>query len=708
MQGIEIITDRSKLLSKIGEICSIADSYKNEIGFWTRKAIEERIHREQVIAATSHAPTSEVVTGFLIHGGVHPNAKIEAIAVKDGFLREGIAQRLLDTAIKYFQGMNYITVLAKPAKELERAQELYIKNNFEIIKIVPGGKRRKREIVVREKALGGPDLLDGISAGWAAKNVISTGTMSSRLWVIDVNVLLDATRRGRDRRQMANAVIAAVLSSEVQIAVTTEFKDEFQRNKQNNREDILLDFAMNLPTLIIDKDENISELADLIENLIFGGNKSLSLSKRNAFYSDCRHIAQCSLGHASGFITSDGPILRAANEIRSRFGLEVISLQDFCEALSSGKVADIQNEIVAKEFHIRQGNFNEIKKFIGCSETISHFRNLELDFPRTRKILTVSAYKMNNIPVGFLALQESDKFGDACKFSVVVDRTCENAEIITDSLVRWGFDALEIGVPHIVELSDLNEQALVRRVAYQLGFRKSTSGKNLVKLVIGAPITPGSIKNIVNRLRLLIGDNAASELLPQNFSDLDHFYKMEIKKFSAFERYLSPCLLASNNREFVIQSIKKVHADNLLGTSGQTNLFPQSGGSYRSDKVFACTENSKHTIRKNQIILFYESKRSGGGGAVTAAANVSSVVVKHKNNVSKQEMERTVLDTVENISPTDSVTLIKFNSLLRFPSPVSIKTLKLLGADDSLNYITAKIIPTKVGQKILDFGWKDV
>ncbi|MBV1865730.1 MAG: GNAT family N-acetyltransferase [Rhodobacteraceae bacterium] len=684
----------------------MADEYKSEIGFWARPSLSDAIKRKRLISAVLDTTEGPIAVGFLVHSGVHPSSKIQAVAVHPDHLRLGIAQSLLDAAVSQLEAEHFISVCAKPAKDLEHAQRFYEKNGFEIVRVEAGGQTRKRQIVVRERILGGPSLFDTFEQEGAVSTPAAIDNVRNRLWIIDVNVLFDLLKSDRERYKKAYSIIGAALAGRISIAVTSEFREELQRNSGKFKADPILELALALPTIFIAEKEALREKTTEAHDLIFAKSQSKQAGTPQAL-SDCRHIAECALGNAAAFITSDGPLLKSRSIIRKHFGLEVAALDDFYDALSFYDIKHDGSDINAEGFRIKVGTHNSALKLITKTKSQPYTSDVTFPSSRTNTAHIMLAYNDGGDVIGYLNVQTPARLGGSHKIILIVDHQDGIAEQVADALMGKGLEMLTKGGPHLASLADIPGQSTVRRVAQQLGFKLTDKGRALGKLVLGGTLTPNSIADQLNKLRLSMGEEPSKRLFPDSIERLDELYENDIDAFERLERSLSPGLLVSNHREIIIQPIGKSFAAELLRTSDQLSFLEQFGGANRSEKVYVCSSNKRNFFRPNQIILFYESIRSQGRGAIVAAANVASVLLQDKSKISQGQMKRTVLDSVEKLSATEQVTLVTFNSLLRFPRPVTLERLKQLGAHTGQNFVSATRIATIVGQQVMDEGWPD-
>jgi hypothetical protein len=76
-----------------------------------------------------------------------------------------------------------------------------------------------------------------------------------------------------------------------------------------------------------------------------------------------------------------------------------------------------------------------------------------------------------------------------------------------------------------------------------------------------------------------------------------------------------------------------------------------------------------------------------------------------KERVSADLLERAVVDDVEPLTASADVLATSFDNLIPFPNPVSLDTLRELGADGTSNLQTATALPNALLAAILDRGW---
>ncbi|PJE32647.1 Acetyltransferase (GNAT) family protein [Pseudooceanicola marinus] len=704
LSDVRLLEAADALIDRLDDIVAIADGYKMEIGFWPRRGLEDAIWRGRLIAAYREGENGNAVLGFVVFGGVFPNGRVQAVAVHPDYLRQGVAQYLIDAVISRFEMEGFLTVSAKPARDLEVAQSFYQKNGFLTVRSKAGGASRKREIVVRERALKSPSLLPIASAN-GRRIGFPVPDDRSKLWVIDLNVFLDLLKDGRANYEIAVGLFRSALQGRVRIAVTSEFTKEMTRVPRVGGGDPLLKLAEALPRVRRKGNAEVERLSMDIHSLIFEKNKPSQAGSAQAL-SDCMHLAESITANASAFVTSDGVLLRNRRAIREAWRLEVVALEDFCEALSSIDKVPMINAARGEGFRVCSVDAARARGVILKLKRGAANGFLFGDPQKLEAAQFIAAYDSNDREVALLASWTPSEFGQEYEISIFVDQSSPRADVIADTMLGYQVDTIGRCGVSLIKLDDVPGQLSVRKVAQQRGFVLSDTGRELRKAALGAPVTPNSFETLWDKLGIIVGrDNFGS--VPSTFSGLEELFSYSISDFLDIENLLGPTLIVPSSREVCIQPIARPYADELLGTSEQASFLEQREGAFRSQKVYVSSGRSRNFFKENQVVMFYESVRTGGRGAVIAAARVDNVVTQRKVKIDPGSMSRTVLENVERFSSSDEVTLTSFSSILRFPQPVGLLALKRVGAAGTQNLQTTTKISTAVAQTVFDLGWSN-
>ena len=96
------------------------------------------------------------------------------------------------------------------------------------------------------------------------------------------------------------------------------------------------------------------------------------------------------------------------------------------------------------------------------------------------------------------------------------------------------------------------------------------------------------------------------------------------------------------------------------------------------------------------------SRRSGGRGAIVAGGRIVDATIVPKERVSDELLRRAVVEDLEPLTTSSDVLATSFESLIRFPNPVALDTLRQLGATGSSNLQTTTPLPNALLAAILD------
>jgi GNAT superfamily N-acetyltransferase len=361
-------SDPAKLLGQLARIRSLADSNKESLGFLPEAAYREAIEKRRLIAmCTSNDGESEVV-GFILFGGVFPNARIQQVAVAERHQRTGVASALINLVVSQLEMRGYLSITAAIASDLTAAQAFYERNGFIARLWRPGGQARNRTIVVRARDLATESLLSIFGQSNAhSQNVIDLGLKrrgASRapLYAIDLNVMFDVVKaKSRPRSSLAESLIGAAFRHQIRLAVAPEFVVELDRTSRDEDADPILRLARQLPRLPEADRTETSRLTALIHNIVFAAPSDGSTPQA---LSDCRHLAQSALARASGYITSDGKILAARDRLLEEIGIDVASLDEFAALLTSETFQTNSQLLIGTDCVIKSAPADAIRAYL--------------------------------------------------------------------------------------------------------------------------------------------------------------------------------------------------------------------------------------------------------------------------------------------------------------------------------------------------------
>ncbi|MGJ8529381.1 MAG: hypothetical protein ACSHWX_12680 [Maritalea sp.] len=533
--------------------------------------------------------------------------------------------------------------------------------------------------------------------------IIDTAPAAFRLWILDINVLMEISKARRTKHALASKIFSAALSGRIRMAVTSEFLRELGRFSTEKEIDPILELAKQLPTINLPDGETTSQLSEEIHNEIFRKHKPSQAGSDQAL-SDSIHLAECIMGNAFAFITSDGVLLNNRPLIREKWGLEVAALDELNDALSEMPLDMGSTSTVGKDFRISNETWERAQQFFKAMNIQHDYADESHHVPLAHinpYLLKVSGE--NDETIGVMKVRRPQALGDAHQMILAVDHRHPLAEMAAEVLMNQTIDHFAQSGPNLLSIAAAQGQIVAYKCAQRFGFVVSEHD-TLKKLTLGTPLFSANHEKISSAVRLLTGQNGILEI-PGSFEELNIMFDQRPDEFEELEKTMSPALILAKNRPTIIQPIKRSFADELLGTSNQQNMLEQFGGAYLAKKTYVCSGRSKNSFRANQIVFFYESGRNNGRQAIVAIARVDDVLHSKKDEVGAAEMRHTVVESVDQFAAGSDVTLFSFSSLLRFPRPVLYSELKKIQATGNSNLQSATVVTPKNTQKILELGW---
>lgn len=711
------VTDPVALLPHLTEIRALGDSEKEALGFLPEAAYRDAIMQRRLQAMFARVDGASCLAGFILFSGVFPNARIQQIVVNPDHRRSGVASALVGALVSHLESRGYIAITAAVASDLPVAQAFYESRGFVARRVRGGGQARQRSIVLRSRELETANFFTLMTPptvpGQVAANLglRSRSAFEAPLYVIDLNVLFDLTKQ-RARAPIANRLFGAGLAHQVRLAVAPEFIVELERTSQDITNDATLNLARQLPRLPTFRKEDADQLSVDIHKLVFVDTNHPQAGTRQAL-SDARHLAEAALTRASGYITSDTALLNAREDLLALIGVDVAGLDEFMELLPSAEPSQEHAQLQGTKCETRATTVSEAKAYLtsqNIDETLSAGylpSAATLQRVSTRgifedgEIVAVSIYRAPasvDAPARMLVHVRPDHLA------------CETfAEHLLDEAIR---ESCHSG-PVTIELKTIPGQSVVNRTAKLRGFLPAVNSDILIKVALGRPLTPTSWTSIARQTRRRTGlalpeaspsATAVQAGLAVRGADGSNITVQP----AALEAALAPTLIAWPGRDGVIVPIAKSFADDLLGTADQFALFGRPNAAFVGLRTYFNSPRSAQMMRSGVPILFYESERTGGRGAVVAAARIVDATVLPKERVSDDLLRRGVVEDLTSLTASSDVLATSFDSLIRFPNPVSLSTLRQLGAVGSSNLQTTTALPNTLLAAILDRGWSSV
>ncbi len=706
------VSDPRTLREQAGSIQALADSEKEAVGFLPKAAYDEAISRGRLIAMLDTSTIPPALAGFVLFSGVYPNARVQQVVTAAAHRRRGVASSLIRELVAQLEARQYLRVTAAVADDLPIAQAFYEGRGFRTALERAGGAARGRGIVVRALDLDNAHLLSVLERPRVATpgmvdlglRVRSVG--AAPLYAMDLNLLFDAIRNGRERADLARRVVGAALAHRLRLATAHEFVVELERTSVAGGEDPLLALARQLPRLPGAERAELNALAATIRGIVFGPDPIPR--RRQQAESDARHLAHAALARASGFLTSDGAMLDARGPLIDRIGIDVLSLDEFAALLDDepegrGSSAPLPATNLTLAGVARTDALAYLER---QSITTATFDGLD---GSAGSVVAFEAVTEGGEIVGLAARSRNPPVDAPVRLVVHVRADQVQADLSAEALLNSQCLQACADGPITIEAIDLPGQATVRRAAVLQGFVPRPGG-TMVKLAIGRPITSRSwsaIARLTRRrtgLRLPIAapgeDDVATGITVTDPGGNDMPVALQ-----ALEDAIGPTLIAWPGRGGAIVPIERRFADDLLGTAAQASMFAPREAALGTRRTYLNSPRTASAMRPGTPILFYESLRSGGRGAIVAAARVVDAVVVDKGRLPAELVRRSVVDDVNPLSASSEVLATTFDNVMSLPAPVTLATLRAVGAVGAQNLVTVTPITSATLASILDGGW---
>lgn len=710
-------TDPAVLLQHVGAIRALGDSEKVALGFLPEAAYRDAMMRRRLIAMLARENGTSHVAGFILFSGVFPNARVQAVAVSPDHRRGGIASALVSALVSYLESRGYIAVTAAVASDLVAAQAFYESRGFVAKRVRDGGQARQRTIVLRSRELDTANfftlLMPPAVSGQGTVNLglRPRSAFEAPLYVIDLNVLFDLTKQ-RARSAIANRLFGAGLAHQVRLAVAPEFIVELERTSNDPSSDATLKLARQLPKLPAFPKDEVDPLAATIHKKVFIDTNHPQAGSRQAL-SDARHLAEAALIRASGYITSDSALLDARDALLTLIGVDIAGLDEFVELLPSNEPNREHGQLKGTKCETKSATPGDAQAYL-ASQNISSVVVAEY-LPSAAALQRVSVQAIfEDGEIVAVAIYRAPASVDAPGRMLVhvwPDHiACETfAEHLLDEAIR---ESCHSG-PVTIELRAIAGQSTVTRAAKLRGFLPAANSDILIKVALGRPLTPDSWTAIARQTRRRTG--LALPDVPPDAGTAQSSLTVRgpdgssiTVQLAALEAALAPTLIVWPGRDGVIVPIAKSFADDLLGTADQFALFGRPNAAFVGLRTYFNSPRTATMMRPGVPILFYESERTGGRGAIVAAARIVDATISPKEQVSDAVLERGVVEDLASLTVSTDVLATSFDSLIRFPNPVSLDTLRQLGAVGPSNLRTATALPDALLAAILDRGWSSV
>jgi GNAT superfamily N-acetyltransferase len=714
VQTTEVLDSYQKIIAFLPSVIEAADGERNALGFFPSSVFNDFACKEQLLVAIRRQGDLSSYAGHLLFEARHPKASVRQMFVAPQFRKLGIATLLLDHLKKQLTAHAFISMYARVAEDLVGANKFWEQQGFYVQRIVAGGERRKRKILVRSHELNTPQLFapSGLSkADPLGLNAVRVTEVP--LFLLDLNVLFDLGPR-RSRNEDILELFRAERLGSCKLALSTEINAELKRTAHSGVTDPMQGYARIFPTFRSPPDAEWDSLRPILASIVFPVRYKAGLLSSNDI-SDLRHLATAICHRLAGLVTNDASILQAAGRLKQDYEIQVISPSAFKDRNAIGMGAEVfetassETLSLAPVTHNDEAVAHELLSRLGLSGSVIVSEWAAID--GSDRLCHRQGVWFNDVLVGYVMWKGASN-GNGLHARVAVDETQSQAlnaarvllGCLTEQAASAGTTQVRIEFPL--------RQARIREVAGALGFGGLEADTSLTKLVLGRVVTQSNWKECRDELFL-----ASNLLLPDSppvFKDVDQQIRLVRPDgnvmhmpLTTLESLLAPGLFCLPGRLAVISPVRRDFSEHLLDHLPQRSLLPFARATlYREKHYLSGAATLKHFKRGN-LILFYESAKKRGLGAVVALARVQHAYLKAQAAMEESDLDPSVLDSagLEAIGRSKTKTVTVFDNLIRFEHPVPLLTLQRLSCGSPADLVTTHPINDIQLQEILDEGF---
>lgn len=467
--------------------------------------------------------------------------------------------------------------------------------------------------------------------------------------------------------------------------------------------------ALQLPRLPKPDASLLDQVADQIYDIVFVKRNAKGAGTEQA-KSDAKHLAHATISRASAFITRDGPILTARNELLTTFGIDVATVEEVLdllpESLNSNTVT-----LRGDGFELGQIDNLQLAAHLVDAGVQAHIVSEFTRNESSTEFTLSQAIRSDGRIVAIGSVRVPKCVEPTARMIVHVRQEHRDAELFADHFLSALIRIASENAPVLIELIHLPGQSVINRSAAARGFHRRANSQAFSKVAVGRPCSARTWSIVSRQMRRRTG-----LILPETLPAVAAGGDIEIGtvngavariKAVTLENLLGPTLFVWPGRDGVIVPITRAYADELLGTASQRNLafITNRDAAFLSVRGYVNAPRTAKQMRVGAPIIFYESKRKGGRGAAVAVARIINSIVVSKSQLDPKSDKRLVIDSVDNLSATDDVLLTTFDNLMAFPNPVTFNKLKKLDAVGRTNLVSAVSLSSEQIDSILTCGW---
>ena len=708
--NFKIISGKLETAPFINDVQEAADEHRNSLGFLPKSVYEEFAKRGYLYVLVETTQNGYVYAGHLLFDCTFPRAKIVQMFTLQRYRRGGLATKLIGHLKEFLTHNSFTSIYARVAEDLLEANAYWDRQQFYVQRVVEGGSTRKRKILVRCHELASPQLFP--SSGINADNPLGLATFSASetpLYLLDLNVLFDLQPR-RLRHKEAASLFQAERMNFCRLAISTEIRDELQRTAHQGKTDPMESFINIFPSFPLFQNNDSETLLKDLALIIFPEKKEKSQLSLND-KSDLRHVATVIQRNLAGLITNDNEILEPSQQIKSKYGVEVLSPSAFSLEESTplgGNQFETANDSTLTLLEV--SNRDEISvhtllsKLKLPSSTIS---TIWLPTESHKRIAARFAVWDETTLIGYVTWSARDNTGNVIAHAAV-DETNIHALSAARIILIYLLEQLSPNGPYQVRFELPPHQSYIRELASGFGFSRSHDQNCLSKIILGGVLTNKSWNTYQDKLTRKSNLKLPASIpifrsIDQQIQILTPDGNQTHVTLDSLESLLSPALFCLPGRPAVITPVQRSFSESLLGHSRQSSFLPMNTASLFQDRHYLSSPRTIRHFKRGTLILFYESSKQKGRSEIVAMARVRQAFIKPSDTFDESDLTQSVLTSksLPNIGKSKMKTVTVFDNIYLFPHPVPLKTLQRIGCGRPNDLITTHPINDAQLQEIL-------
>lgn len=702
----------------LAAVSAASDSNKKALGFIPRNVFADFARRGELWVAVSSDGHEGCYLGHLLFQSKYPRASVLQIYAHAKGRQRGIARSLLDELKRKLTSEGYLSISARVAADLGASRDFWRKMDFRVQGVKAGGRTTGRQILIHSHELASPQLFS--ASGLSATNPLGLGSSVSDeppLFLIDLNVLFDVRVR-RARHECVITLLQAGQAGLCRIGISDEVGRELKRSSsKDDGTDPMLPLLKVFPTFTLPTADTVAQLEAELLSMIFPDRVKAKTVKPND-RSDVRHLVTTIAHGAEGFITSDQTILAKSLEMKERYGIRIVSPDEFLlphqglvetgSGVTVGGVDVSVGVVQAEQLSI----IRELLVAAGISSSSLAGRWGAAHSIGDNQLLNRYALWVEGQCVGYVCwvAWRAGQTLDAC---ASISVTFPRQHLVARVLMRFLMAELGRGGPVQIQLEVPDGQIALAEVANTRGFNRIHGTSTLLKASLGRVVTAENWSSVSDELADATGIKFTKPTLQQPpFATLIEVRTRSGEKayapISELERLLSPALFALKSQPAAITPISPRYSQTLLGHSRQRSLLPATSASVHHRREYICGPNVVKCLQPGMLILFYESGPKGEH--VVAIARLLDAHLSLCDDAMLQSLERSALneDELKLIGKTPQRTVMVLENIFALPRAVSRAKLLSVGFGSPNDLMTTRRVTDEVVEMVLREAYSSV